>query len=150
MMLRQGKNRRTAQKQKLVDDERLMRNWRAWHREQLKEALAGVHRDVMSQLVAQLKDLRAARGLVDFIAAQDWTVIDADTRLVALHEINTAICALRERMGQEPLDDALPGQPLRAYQIIREIINPVSRKSGEASPVGMTGKTVDEGVSHGK
>jgi len=125
--------RRTDKDKKLADDARLMRWWRTWHREQLEEALAGVHRDVMSRLMAQLKDLRSARELVVFIEAQDWSAIDADTRLVALHEINAAICKLRERAGMEPIDDALPGEPLRAYQLIRAIIT-VSRISGKASP----------------
>jgi hypothetical protein len=119
--------RRTTQEQKLIDDARLVHAWRAWHREQLHEALAGVHRDVMGRLMAQLKDLRAARELVAFIEAQDWSVVDAGTRLVALHQINVAIMRLRERAGQEPIDDALWHEPQRAFQVIREIINPVSR-----------------------
>jgi len=46
---------------KLADDARLLRSWRAFHREQLQEALVGLHRDVMGRLMAQLKDLRSAR-----------------------------------------------------------------------------------------
>ena len=118
------RRRRPAQEKNLADDARLMRAFRAWHREQLEEALAGVHADVMNRLMAQLKDLRAARELIAFIEAQDWNAVDADTRLTALHEINVAIMRLRERLGQEPIDDALPGEPLRAYQLIRSIIDP--------------------------
>jgi hypothetical protein len=33
------------QQQKLADDARLLRAWRRWHRKQLEEALAGMHRD---------------------------------------------------------------------------------------------------------
>jgi hypothetical protein len=107
--------------------------WRAWHREQLEDALIGVHRDVMQRLMAQLKDLRSARELVAFIEAQDWATVDADTRLTALHEINTTIMRLRERMGQEPIDDALPGESLRAYQLIRNIMNQFPAQAGEAA-----------------
>ena len=116
--------RKSEKDKKLVDDARLMRSWRAWHREQLEGALTGVHGNVMERLIAQLKDLRAARELIAFIEAQDWNAVDADTRLTALHEINVAIMRLRERLGQEPIDDALPGEPLRAYQLIRSIIDP--------------------------
>jgi len=34
-------------------DARLLRAWRAWHAEQLQEALVGLHRDVMERLMAQ-------------------------------------------------------------------------------------------------
>ena len=104
--------KRNAREQKLADDARLLRTWREWHREQLEEALAGVRRDVLERLMEQLKDLRSARALVDFIAAQDWESLDADTRVIALFEINRAITALRERQKLPPINDALPGEPL--------------------------------------
>lgn len=118
----------------LTAGEKLLRAWRHWHREQLEAALAGVHADVTRRLMAELKDLRSARALVDFIAAQDWTAVDASTRLIALHEINAAICKLREGQGLEPIDDALVelGQPLRAFQLIRNIVNRFPASSGEA------------------
>jgi hypothetical protein len=126
------KRRSDKERKKLVDDAYLLRQWQAWHREQLEEALDGVHRNVMERLMAQLKDLRSARELVAFIEAQDWSAVDADTRLIALHQINTAIMQLRERSDQAPIDDALWHEPPRAFQLIRDIINPVSRTSGEA------------------
>jgi len=82
-----------------------------------------MHSDVMRRLMDELKELRSARELVDFIAAIDWSRIDANTRLFALHEINRAITKLRERMGLDPIDDAMPGEPMRAFQLIRKIIN---------------------------
>jgi hypothetical protein len=66
------KNRSCAKDQKLADNARLLRAWRKWHGEQLEEALAGVHRDVVERLLAQLKDLRSTRELLAFIEAQDW------------------------------------------------------------------------------
>jgi hypothetical protein len=116
--------RRSAEKNKeLADREKLLRAWRRWHAEQLQEALAGMHADVMQRLVEQLKDLRSARELVAFIEAQDWTAVDTNTRMTALHEINGAICKLRERMELTPIDDPLPGQPKNAFRIIRKIID---------------------------
>jgi hypothetical protein len=116
--------RKSAKEQKkLADDARLLRAWHAWHREQREEALAGPHRVVMGQLMAILKDLHSARALIVFIEAQNWAAIDADTQLIALHEINAAIMRLRERAGQEPIDDALWHEPPRAFQVIRSIIH---------------------------
>src|SRR5262245_29909920 len=138
---------KSKQDKKLADDARLLRAWLAWHREQLEEALAGVHCDVMRQLMAQLKDQRSAHELVAFIEAQDWAAADADTRLVALHEINVAIMRLLERAGQEPIDDALPGEPLRAFQLIRNIMNQFPAASG-GGPIARrprkSGQTVKE------
>jgi|SRR5215468_6292816 len=91
------RRRRTAKEQELEDRSSLLRAWRHWHQEQLREALAGVHRDVFERLTEHLKNLRSARALVEFISAQDWAAVDYDTRLIALHQINTAIIALCER-----------------------------------------------------
>lgn len=112
----------------LADNAKLLRAWRKWHTDQLAEALVGLHADVMNRLMTQLKELRSAHELVAFIETQDWAAVDADTRLIALHQINTAITKLRVRAEQDPIDDALPGQPLRAFQLIRNIINPSNNR----------------------
>jgi hypothetical protein len=126
-----------ARDQKLEDDVHLLRAWRQWHREQLEEALAGLHGDVLAQLMAQLRDLRSARELVAFVAAQNWDAVDANTRLVALHEINRAITKLRVRNKLPPFDEGLPDEPPNAFQMIRKIIAS-SPHSGEAA--GASGK----------
>ena len=124
------KSRRNEERE-LAERAYMLRSWRAWHREQLQEALVGLHRDVMGRLVMQLKELRSARELVAFIEAQDWSAVDADTRLTALHQVNVAITRLRERSGQEPIDDALSGEPLRAFQVIKAIMNQFPVPAGE-------------------
>jgi len=129
---------KTEKEKELADREKLLRAWRKWHREQLEQALAGMHRDIMHRLMAELKDLRSARELIDFITAQDWPAVDADTRMVALHEINRAITAVRERVSpKEPINDALPGQPLTVFQMIREIITKVSLPPQEKANSGV-------------
>jgi hypothetical protein len=102
--------KRREKDQELADRAYLLRAWRRHHREQLQEALAGVHRDVLEHLMEELKDLRSARELVNFIAAQNWELVDADARAVALHEINAAICRLREKLGQPPIDRRAAGR----------------------------------------
>jgi hypothetical protein len=102
-----------------------------FHREQLEEALAGVHRDALKRVMAQLENLKSARELVDAMAAEDWSVVDTDTRLIVLHEINVAITWLRERQGLEPIDDPLPGQPDNAFRIIKKLFDSFPPRVGE-------------------
>jgi len=98
--------KRREKDQELADPAYLLRAWRRHHREQLQEALAGVHGAVLERLMAKLKDLRSARELVAFIEAQDWASVDSDTRAIALFEIDRAIVALRERTDQGRADRA--------------------------------------------
>jgi hypothetical protein len=134
----------TAQDKKLADDECMLRAWRAWHAEELTEALAGPHRHVLEPLMQLLKnlDLHSSNALVDFIRAQDWSAIDAQTKLVVLHEINTAITKLSERNGMAPIDDALWGDRATAFQLIRLIIVPIDGKpaAGRGLPVTQTSR----------
>jgi hypothetical protein len=115
------RDKRDEQKQ-LAENSYLLRAWKRWHREQLEEALIGVHGDVLVQLMIQLKNLREARGLLNFIEAQNWASIDAETRLVALHEISIAITRLRERNGLAPIDDPLSGQPESLFRRIKQTL----------------------------
>jgi hypothetical protein len=127
---------------KLQDDARLLRAWRNWHAEELADALVGLHRDVLTRLMDELKAVRSARELVDFIAAQNWEAVDANTRLIALHEINEAIVKLREREGLPPIDDALPGEPLTAFQRIRTTLN--SSRAAAGKPAGGMSRQSEE------
>jgi hypothetical protein len=128
-------NHRRSEKKdkKLADDARLLRWWKKFHREQLEEALAGVHHDVLERMMVQLKNLKFARELVNAMAAEDWSTVDADTRLIVLHELNVAICALREKHGQEPIDDPLPGEPDNAFRIIKNLFK-VSASAESRNP----------------
>jgi hypothetical protein len=63
------------------------------------------------------------KELKDNVAAQDWSAVDAATRFVALHEINTAVMRWRERNGLEPIDDPLPGERESAYRLVKRILN---------------------------
>jgi hypothetical protein len=122
---------RAAKEQKLKERNTLLRAWRKWHAEQLEEVLKGVHRDVFERLMKQLKDLRSARKVVDFIAAQNWAAVDHDARFIALHEINNAIVRLREASALTPIDDPLPGQPESAFRIIKTMFENFPPNTGE-------------------
>jgi len=127
------KRKSNKEQKKLADDARFLRAWRKWHAEKLEETLAGPHRHIIEPLVTLLKhlDLHSSKPLLDFIRAQDWYVIDAQTKLVVLHEINEAICRLRTRANKQPIDDALWGEPATAFQVIRLIIVPVEGRPAE-------------------
>jgi hypothetical protein len=112
-----------AQK-KLADDARLLRWWKAWHREQREAVLAGPHGAVLGELLRMFKNLQHVQPvqLIGFVNSIDWTVIPYDTRLVVLHEINAAITRFREKRGVEPIDDALPGKPDTPFRTIKAIM----------------------------
>ena len=133
--------RRSEHDKARADGAWLLRHWRRWHRGQVEKALAGVHRAVFERLMAQLKDLRSAWDLVAAVGAEDWSTIDADTRATALHQIDAAITALRERQKLPPFDDPLPGAPPNAFLMIREIINQLAKSPARGSP-GQTVETV--------
>jgi hypothetical protein len=101
-----------AEQKRLKETQRLMREWRAWHREQLEEALAGPHGDVLARLMRLLENLEAHKpsSLLTFVRERNWRDMAYSVRLIALHEINTATTSLRERRGLPPFDDPLPGE----------------------------------------
>jgi hypothetical protein len=113
-----------ALEKELDDRAQLLRSWRRWHAEQLEEALAGPHGGIIGQLVKRLRrlDLRSRPELLQFIEKQDWRSIDYEVRLVALHQINTAITRLRERHGLSPFDDGLPGERENMFRTIRGVV----------------------------
>ncbi len=59
-------------------------------------------------------------------------MVDPDTRLIALHEINSAICKLREARNLTAIDDALPGERPNAFLLIKEKLFPRERREGIA------------------
>jgi hypothetical protein len=123
--------RETATEQKLADDARLLRAWRRWHHEQLDETLNGPHGTAVAQVVAFLKRMQpgSASALIALLRDFDWSEMDANVRLVVLHEINQAITRLRERAGLAPIDDPLPGQRLNAFLLIKEHLFPQKAES---------------------
>ena len=118
--------RHTAQEPKIADDARLIRAWRAWHQEQLAEALAGPHGAQISELMTLLGRLEpsSATPLLAFIRRSDWSSVSYDTRLTVLHQINDRITRIRERHGLSPFDDGVPGSRDNVFQIVRSILAP--------------------------
>ena len=113
---------------KLADDARLLRWWKAWHREQREAVLAGPHGAVLGELFRMFKNLEHVQPvqLIGSARAIDWTVIDFDTRLTVLHEANASISKYREKCGLDPINDALPGEPDTPFRALKAIMFPSS------------------------
>jgi hypothetical protein len=133
------KRDKTAKEKELADNERLLRAWRQWHREQLDEVLAGPHGAAVALVVGFLDGMgpQSAPALIALLDQHDWGQIDHNVRYVLLHEINQTVTRVRERAGLPPIDDALPGQRMNAFLRIKETLFP--RKA--ESPPGRPGKT---------
>ena len=114
-----------------MTDVRMIARWRAWHREQLDDALAGPHGDVVRPIIALLADLTPQKmlALIELLRAQDWRLVDANARFIILHEINSAVTQLRERKNRPPFDDTLPDEQPTLFLIARELLSCTSRKN---------------------
>src|SRR6516225_8155326 len=118
---------------KLADDQRLLRWWRAFHREERDAVLAGPHARTLAELFRMFSSIQyvTPAQLVGFIGAIDWNAIDYQTRLTVLHEVNSAITKFREKRGLESIDDPLPGQPDNAFRIIKNLFTSFPPRAGE-------------------
>jgi hypothetical protein len=99
--------RKSELRQELADDATLFGRWRAWHREERAQALAGPAGALVEQLLEILRGLSPQDGaatLVAFIRSQNWTHLDQDVKFTCLHEIDTCIIRLREKSGLPPFD----------------------------------------------
>jgi len=125
--------RKSEKEKELRDNAHLLRAWRRWHHEQLGEVLAGPHGTAVAKVMAFLKrtNPQSAPALIALLREHDWSQMDADVRFVVLHEINEAITRLRERAGLAPIDDALPGERMTAFLLIKEHLFP--QKAGSAA-----------------
>jgi hypothetical protein len=114
--------RSTAQEKKLADNERLLRRWKVWRREQREAVLAGPHGVVLGELLRMIKNLEHIRPsqLIGFARSIDWTVIDYDSKLTVLHEINSSITKFRDKHDLEPIDDTVSDEP--PFRVIKAIM----------------------------
>ena len=128
--------RRTAvqAEKELRDNARLLRWWKAWHREQREAVLAGPHGAVLGELFRMIRSLQHVRPvqLIGLARSIDWAVIDADTKLTALHEFNAAVTRLRERNNMEPIDDTVESET--PYRQLKAILFPPNGAPAGAQP----------------
>jgi hypothetical protein len=114
-----------ARDKALQERDHLLRNWLRLRGQRLAQLLAGPQGDAVRALVRFLDGItfEQAPTLVEFIAASKLRTTDADIRFEILHLIDWAIASLREKQGLPPFDDALPGERLTAFQIIRGLLS---------------------------
>jgi hypothetical protein len=118
-----------AARKELHDNARLLRAWRQWHREKLKQTLAGPGGDVVKTIIDFLDSrltLQSAPALLKLVREQDWDAVDIDARLELLHQINCASARLRERHKLAPFSDSLPGQRPTLFEVVRVLLDPTS------------------------
>jgi hypothetical protein len=119
---------RAAQKE-IQNDSRLLRAWKRWHAEQLAIALQGPHGAIVAEIVDFLSHKmtpKSAPQLLKILQGHDWRLVDADVRLVILHEINNASARLREHLKLPPFDDSLPGEQPTLFELVRALLDPSS------------------------
>jgi hypothetical protein len=128
------RRRSTAQEKKLADNERLLRWWKKFHREERDLALAGPHGAVLAELFRMFKNLQHVQPaqLIGFARSIDWVTIDADTKLIVLHEFNTAVTRFRDKRGLEPIDDTVEDEP--PFRTFKAMLFPSSRAPTGAQP----------------
>ena len=132
------------QQKELADQAQLMRAWRAWHAEQLDEALAGLHGAMVAELMTLLDrhELNSAAALRACVQRMDWSTVSYDVRLTALHQINQTIIRLRERSGLAGIDDLR--QRVSAHQA--HAVHPLPAKA-DSSPEGATAERTGRDVT---
>jgi hypothetical protein len=108
--------------QKVADQSKQMRSYKAWKRAEFDAMLAGPNGNdwrILSTILRRLT-IDDSEALIEHIKGARW-LLDADlrTRQIALALIANRIINLRLENGLSPMDDSLPGEPLTAFEIIR-------------------------------
>jgi hypothetical protein len=115
---------KTEKEKELADDARLMKWWKAWHREQRDEALAK-HPSLIElfRMFANIQHVAPVQ-LVGFVQSINWADVYYAIRLTVLHEINNAITDFRVERDMEPIDDNLPGEPETPFRQLKALLFP--------------------------
>ena len=125
-------NHRRSEKKdkKLADNERLLRWWKKFHREERDAVLVGPHGAALVELFRMFKNLQHMQPaqLIGFARSIDWVAIDTNTKLVTLHEFNAAVTRLREKHNMEPIDDTVSDEP--PFRTFKAILFPERAPTG--------------------
>jgi hypothetical protein len=118
------RNSKQERERERAGDAKMFRAWKKFHRDEREAVLAGPHGAVLSELFRMLKNLEHMQPsqLIGYAQSINWAVIDYDTKLVVVHELNNAITTLREKHDLEPIDDGLPGDPDTPFRAIKTIV----------------------------
>jgi len=102
-----------ARTDELEDNAKLLRQWKAWHAEQLEAVLAGPDGAIIAPVVEHLKILGPSKvqTLIELVRAHDWSTVSVEAKFALLHAISAAIMRIRQKLRMERIDDPLPGEP---------------------------------------
>ncbi|MBO4228153.1 hypothetical protein [Bradyrhizobium neotropicale] len=112
----------SEQEQKLADQSKQMRLYRAWKRSEFEAMLTGPNGTDWRVLATNLRRLTLdhAEDLIAYVRGARWMrESDLRTRQAALALIANRIIRLRLENGLAPMDDSLPGEAMTAFEIIR-------------------------------
>lgn len=115
----------TPDEKKQRDQQKLLRQWRSWHHEKEIALLAGPYGKDIAGLREFIKTmtLSSSGALVRLIENATWLRnADHETRYGVLSIVSHGIVRLREQNGLAPFDDSLMGEPLTAFQQIKEML----------------------------
>jgi hypothetical protein len=115
----------TGAEKKQRDQERSMRAYQRWYREQYRAQLIGPNAIGWRELSRILRKLTMdnEQALVDYVSSSAWLRhADSDTRHLALALISKAMARVNVRNGYPPFNDALWDQAPGAYLIIRGVL----------------------------
>lgn len=110
---------------KLAEDDKLLSLYRAARRKQFEALLAGPHGREIRGLISFMRTmtLSSAPALIAFMRKAAWVqALSEDERFVLLGLVSHGIARTREKAGLPPFDDGLPGEPLKAFHQIKEIV----------------------------
>ncbi len=116
-----------ARKREEKDEAQQLSLYKSWKREMRAEMISQ-HGAQLERLMKTIKNLTidSAGDLVEYVEHADWLIkADAHSRITILGYIDSAIIRLRIQHGLAPFDDALPGEDLSAFQMIRKILTGV-------------------------
>lgn len=104
----------------------LFRQYRAWQRQRLADQMEGEFGEMIRPLVAFLRKMTLddhAEMVRRIEGARSWLrTAPRETRLVVLRAVSDAVCRIRINAFLPPIDDALPGEPPTAYEVVRPMI----------------------------
>src|SRR3974390_2344508 len=115
-----------AAEKSLAERSKQFARGKRWTAAGFKELLAGEHGNGIKRLIRFLHkmDIDQGEALLTLLDELAWfNNADRELRLNVLSEIDDSIITLRIRNGYPPIDDALPGEPLTIFQIVKSKLN---------------------------
>lgn len=112
-----------AKKKAVIERNILFRQWKDWRREREQQLLDGPHGKPAKALIDFLAKMTLDDGHRLVAMMEYWRNTDVDAQFQILSLVDLSIIRLREKADMPPFNDALPGQPLTVFQIIRKLFD---------------------------